>query len=266
MSRDTRDGHLRLAGKVERHCREIERCNQRGGRMLSIVDLMRAGTVDSYLAAYLFSLISAGHSFLVGCVPGGGGKTTVMGALLNLVPPDVELYPADGVEAMEDAARNPAPRRCMICHEIGPGGYYAYLWGAEARAFFSLTGTGHMIATNLHADTIGQCREQLCGALGIPAPDFDRVALKIFLAVGWKDRMLIRRVAAVYESDPSGGRGDPRPVFTWDAQKDRFERTGESRLSPPEREMRLRSFLEKMDTCGMITIEQVREAILSDPG
>jgi CO dehydrogenase/acetyl-CoA synthase alpha subunit len=36
---------------MEKHCAAIERCNQRGGRMLSIVDLIEAGTISRDLTA-----------------------------------------------------------------------------------------------------------------------------------------------------------------------------------------------------------------------
>jgi Flp pilus assembly CpaF family ATPase len=59
-----------------RHCVEIDRCNQRGGRMLSIVDLIDAGTMSPELAAYSLAAIGGGASFMVGALPGGAGKTT----------------------------------------------------------------------------------------------------------------------------------------------------------------------------------------------
>jgi hypothetical protein len=37
---------------IARHCRELDRCNQRGGRMLSVFDLLDAKTLDLDLAAY----------------------------------------------------------------------------------------------------------------------------------------------------------------------------------------------------------------------
>ena len=49
--------------------------------MLSVVDLIDAGTISVDLAAYSLAAISQGASFLVGAMPGGAGKTTVMGAL-----------------------------------------------------------------------------------------------------------------------------------------------------------------------------------------
>jgi hypothetical protein len=59
--------------------------------MLSIVDLIEAGTMSREVAAYSLAAIGAGASFMVGALPGGAGKTTVMGALLNFVPLGVPL-------------------------------------------------------------------------------------------------------------------------------------------------------------------------------
>ena len=75
-----------MSSDTVQHCAEIERCNQRDGRMLSIVDLIEADTVTRDLAAYSLAAIGSGASFMVGALPGGAGKTTVMGALLNFVP------------------------------------------------------------------------------------------------------------------------------------------------------------------------------------
>lgn len=44
--------------------------------MLSIVDLVEAGTFTPDLAAYSLAAIGSGASFLVGADPGGAGKTT----------------------------------------------------------------------------------------------------------------------------------------------------------------------------------------------
>ena len=112
---------MRTNPDVQAHCAEIERCNQRGGRMLSIVDLIEAGTITRELAAYSLATIGAGASFMVGALPGGAGKTTVMGALLNLVPRDVPLVAADSDEVFETGLRDRVQRRCYICHEIGAG-------------------------------------------------------------------------------------------------------------------------------------------------
>ena len=38
--------------EISKHCDELNRCNQRGGRMLSVFDLLAAKTLDLDLAAY----------------------------------------------------------------------------------------------------------------------------------------------------------------------------------------------------------------------
>ena len=38
---------------IQEHCGELNRCNQRGGRMLSVFDLLEANTLDLDLAAWL---------------------------------------------------------------------------------------------------------------------------------------------------------------------------------------------------------------------
>ena len=45
----------------EENLTRIRRLNQRGGRMLSIVDLLEGGTMDPYLAGYLTYCMNRGY-------------------------------------------------------------------------------------------------------------------------------------------------------------------------------------------------------------
>ncbi len=173
--------------------------------MLSLVDLMAADTIPLDLAAYLAGKVYAGASFLVGASPGGAGKTTVMGALLACVPPGCRLIPADNIEELvTPPAHDMKNPLCYVCHEIGAGFYYAYLWDRGARAFFALPQKGHQIATNLHADTYEECRAQLCDENGVAAPNFNAVNYLIFLRVGRGLRAAKRTIETVWESDGKG--------------------------------------------------------------
>jgi len=169
--------------------------------MLSIVDLIEAGTMTRDMAAYSLAAIGNGASFMVGALPGGAGKTTVMGALLTFVPAGVRLVPADGVDAIERGLGEPVPKCCYVCHELGRGPYYAYLWGHALRRYFDLPGGGHIIATNLHADTYTQAHEQVCVENRVPRRDFARMNLLYFLSVDGGGRNAKRRVSAIWESD-----------------------------------------------------------------
>jgi mono/diheme cytochrome c family protein len=197
------------AREIDAHCAVIERCNQRGGRMFSVVDLIDAGTMTREQAAYLLAAIGGGASFMIGASPGGAGKTTVMGALLNFVPPDVPLVAAADEEAIETGLR--AGRRCChVCHEIGAGAYHAYLWGRALRRYFDLPAAGHMLAANLHADTPEQARRQICDENGVPLASFRRMNLICFLEVGRRREGTSRRLTAIWESD---GAGAHRRIF-----------------------------------------------------
>jgi len=224
--------------------------------MLSIVDLIEAETFAPDLAAYALAAISRGASFLVGALPGGAGKTTVMGALLNFVPADIELAPADGLATIRSGAAAPHPRRCYICHEIGRGSYYAYLWGEALRAYFDLPAAGHMIATNLHADTFEQAREQIRADNGVAESAFGRMNLMFFLSVTRRGFGTRRRIEAVWESD---GTGPHRQVYSAGSPG-----AVESSLVAPDDVAAARKRLDRLLADGARTIEQVRSALYAD--
>ena len=242
------------------HVRALDECNQRGGRMLSLVDLIDAGTVDLPLAAYLAAAMRHGVSLLVGARPGGAGKTAVMAALLNFLP-NVTTLQAVGSRAMLDiAAQDPDPgATCYLAHEIGNGLYYAYLWDDEARDFFALAAHGHTIATNLHADTLTETYDQLCLENGVAPSHVAAVTLKVYLRVDRSDRLAFkRRVSRVYESD---GIAD-HLLWRWD-RRGAFERQDiESTVVSPLEENVYGKFLTALRRRDVRHIEDVRRALL----
>jgi len=212
------------SARLRAHVRAINQCNQRGGRMLSLIDLIDADTVDLPLGAYLAAAMRGGASLLVGAVPGGAGKTAVMCALLNFLPDETAIRPVDGPAVLCAAQDDDAlGATCYLAHEIGAGAYYAYIWGSQARAFFGLAARGHIVASNLHADTLEQTRDQLCRENGVHPKHLHAVALKVYLAMartpGWTAK---RWVSQVYENDGAEDRllwtGERNGTFTRLAQ------------------------------------------------
>ncbi len=234
---------------IRQHCGELDRCNQRGGRMLSVFDLLEAGTVPLDLAAYLMARITRGASFLVGAQPGGAGKTTVMCALLNLVPDDVELTAATAMAVLE-AGRG---KRCYICHEIGSGPYFAYLWGSDLRAYCALAEQGHSLATNLHADDLDEAHSQICLENGVPESHFRAFHLQLFLRMEGRFRPT-RVVDKVYATD---GASPHRLVF--DARRpEALDASDVDGAWAGE----CRAFLENTLAADTRTIEDTRAAVL----
>jgi hypothetical protein len=229
--------------------------------MLSLVDLLEARTVDRPLAAYLAAAMRSGASLLVGARPGGAGKTAVMCALINFLPDDTIIRLADSPAVLRRAAtqQNPPPgSTCYLAHEIGAGHYYAYIWGEEARAFFSLAAQGHIVVTNLHADDLEETRYQLCQQNGVAPAHLDAVALKVFLrmkrARGWSVR---RYVSHVYESDGAGDR------LIWSGEADgTFTRIEDSSIVSPAEEDDYAEFLSALLLQGVRDIGNVRRRVL----
>ncbi|OHB62100.1 MAG: hypothetical protein A2168_07385 [Planctomycetes bacterium RBG_13_50_24] len=243
---------------IAKHCDELNRCNQRGGRMLSIFDLLAAETLDPDLAAYLMARISTGSSFAAGSVPGGAGKTTVMCALLNFVPVDVSLIPATSQAVYEAANARVLPSRsCYVCHEIGSGNYFAYLWADALRAYCSLFEHGHILATNLHADTPRQAREQICNTNGVPGEHFNKFELLIFLRIENGYPRARRWIEEVYSGDGSSGY-----ELIFHANKKRtLDENAKHYLADPEYVAACRDFLTKISP-NVRTIEDTRRQVV----
>ena len=243
---------------VRAHVNAINACNQRGGRMLSLVDLIDAGTVDLALGAYLAASMRAGASLLVGAQPGGAGKTAVMCALLNFLPDHTAISAISSQAVLAAGLRDERTgETCYMAHEIGAGNYYAYIWGGHARAFFRLAARGHIVASNLHADTLEQTQSQLCRENGVDPGDLAAVTLKLYLRVqrsGWHTD---RRISHVYESD---GAHD-RLVWTGDASG-AFTRRAESTFVSPDQEASYARLLDDLYQRDVRRIEDVRRTLL----
>jgi len=221
--------------------------------MLSVFDLLAAETLDLDLAAYLMARISTGSSFMVGSVPGGAGKTTVMCTLLNFMPADVPLIAATP-EAVYEAA---STRACYVCHEIGSGHYFAYLWADQLRAYCSLFEHGHMLATNLHADNLEQAKNQVCNTNGVPGEYFNKFELLIFLSIEDCYLKAKRWIQEVYSSDGSSGH---ELIFSANRNKT-LDKNAKHYLADPEYVTACRDFLTKMPP-GVRTIEDTRRHVV----
>lgn len=244
---------------MDHNLREIYGLNQRGGRPLSLLDLVQANTVDLPVAAYLAGAVSAGASLLTAARPGNAGKTTVLAALLAFLPPGRRIITVDD----ERALRGVPAGSCLLAHEIGSGPYYGYLWGTGARRFFERIGPGVSAASCIHADTPDELRGILCGpAVGISGEGFAAIDLLVFLRLEYTRSGARRRVASVYEADGSAGH---RQIVGWDERTDAFAWQG----APgrwAERAGETRRLLEGLGACTETAFEAVYAAAQTAPG
>jgi hypothetical protein len=210
-----------LADVERRNLIEIERLNQRGGRTLSVVDLVESGTLSVEMAALCRAMVLGGASWLTGAVPGGAGKTTVMAALLGFLPPGEPIVTVARPDVIRQAASGgvPAPA-AMLAHEMGAGHWFGYVWGRDAADFLRLTRRGLRCVSCLHADDPDQTRSAL-RTLGVTPEDLGGITLEMYIHIsgGGRGRPL-RRVSSLHCR--LGGR--LQTAFRWREHSDDFER------------------------------------------
>ena len=170
---------------LEHNMAEIRGLNQRGGRMLSIIDLISRETVTIDLAAYLLTKIRDGASFLCCSMQGGVGKTTLMGALLALLPPSEEIVTVASNAHLGTLRQLTADgkHRSLVVHEIGSGSWYGYLWGRHVLDYASLKSPTTRIVSNIHADALEEVGAQFVSFGGTIA-DMLAFDLILFITLG----------------------------------------------------------------------------------
>ncbi|MCS7237539.1 MAG: hypothetical protein NZ899_04630 [Thermoguttaceae bacterium] len=242
-----------------RNLLQIEALNQRGGRTLTIVDLIRAHTLDTLMAAYAMRAIEQGASILTAAKPSGAGKTALLAALLHLLPPGEPIITVDKTELITEGLRRPPEQpACYLAHEIGPGRWYAYIWGRDVPAFLSLIQGKRRIATCLHADTIEELRSILTGPpLHATRKQVGRVGLVLFMFAGPIGGKFRHRLSHFYEAD---GKGGHRLIFRWDAQSDSFVQM--EPVADPQGLEPYRRFMERLVEEGECEAGIVRQKVL----
>lgn len=176
------------------------RSNQRGGRMLSVVDLLEAGTLTEYQAAWLLARILRGASWLVGAKPGGAGKTTVMSALLTMAPKGAQVWLSNRGSGWQKCK----PGDYIVSYELSPGFYDAYIWGQDVRRMTELGMEGCRIVSNLLADTLEEARAQIVNDCGATEEGFR--AFQIFVPLVLKGSRLaytpiVEQILYVHEGE-----------------------------------------------------------------
>jgi hypothetical protein len=227
---------------------------------LSVVALIRTGTLDADLASLLWLLLEGRVPLVVASVPRLAGKTTVLEALLAFLPPTAAVRRLEGFDEdfgwLPDAARlgwrreaagavagaavrqEDAPQPILspasgylIADELSPHLPW-YTWGEQARVAVRALSLGYGLGTTAHADSLQELLDSLKGP-DIRLTDDELSHLGVVLIVRpirLASGTLIRRVVAAHYIRPSsrdaGGhvqRLAPAVLSTWDGKTDRFE-------------------------------------------
>lgn len=223
----------------------------------SIIELIRAGTLDAELAALLWVLIEGRVPLIVAAQTQGAGKTTLLDALIAFLPPGVRTMELAGAMETFDwlpqapelgwrrpqtpgsiaariSGRGPAPVRpdntVLLIPELSDH-LPSYTWGAEARIALRAVAIGYGMAATIHADSLDDVFEQLRRPpVSLGDDELSRLGLVLILRPVGDG---LRRVVAAHYIRPTARdehghvqRLGPAVLATWDPDHDRFEHFG----------------------------------------
>jgi len=237
-----------LARAQEAHAPDVE--------SLSIVQLIRAGTLDADLAALLWLTVEGRVPLIVAAGPRLAGKSTVLNALLAFLPATAAVRELAGYD--EDFAWLPDAGRLGWRHDrrlpaddgartnepiLSPSSGFLvanelsqhlpwYTWGEQARVAVRALSLGYGLGATIHADSLQELLDELRGP-DVRLTDDELSHLGVVLIVRvlrGPDGTAVRRVAAAHYVRPvsrdAGGhvqRLGPAVLATWDPASDDFE-------------------------------------------
>jgi flagellar protein FlaI len=222
---------------------------------ITIIDLINSGVLDYAVAAYAWLLIeNRATAIVVGAT--ASGKTTFLNALLSMINPNSKIVTIEEVQEINIHHTNWAPLVSRLSYgiteeSIGEISLFhlvktamrmrpdiivvGEVRGEEAYALFQAISTGHGGLATLHAEDAGSAIQRLTSKPMDVAPSYISFLDLIFS---------VRRVAMANPSNPNNpkivrrlisvdemvgfekrvGLSDKVQTFTWNPQKDKFDR------------------------------------------
>lgn len=176
----------------------------------SLTWLIEHGVLDERIAAFLSLAVESRASLLVVAEPHEAGKTTLLTALLDFLPPSVApIYLRGWYERFTFLDVIPAEHAYVLCNEISAH-LPTYLWGRGVRRVFEAAAAGYPLATTMHATSARDAFEQLSAyPLEVPAQHLRSIDLVVTIGVGYASNRLLRRVTSVEAVRP----GDDGPLI-----------------------------------------------------
>ncbi|MEE8414199.1 MAG: hypothetical protein V3R96_06570 [Dehalococcoidales bacterium] len=120
---------------------------------LSMLELVNFGSLNLRLAGILWLIMEHRASALVAAGPSNAGKSTLLNALMDFLPPEVKQIQLEGqAEDFKFTEHSVPAVTYMVAAELSNFGFY--LWGDEARMAFDLLSRGYGLGSTIHARTL----------------------------------------------------------------------------------------------------------------
>lgn len=237
----------------------------------SIVALLADRVLDARTAALLWLLLERRASLVVVAPGSDAGKTTLLTALLDFLPPGVRRIYLRGWSETFDFPADAAPARSyLLCNEISAH-LPVYLWGCQVRRLFTMLEQGYALAATLHAGGLDEAIATLTAPpLAVPRRAVARLDLLLLLdgdATG-------RRVRTLDYLHDARGTGElaPTTLVRWDSASQTFrhrehppagllERTGQEPAALLAELHRRARFLTDLAARGRAARDEVRAAL-----
>jgi hypothetical protein len=224
-------------------------------RPLSIVELIRSGTIDAELAALVWLLLDVRLPVIAAAERSGTGKSTLLAALLDFLPPRTRRIELAGAietfdwlpHARELGWRGPGPTGREGSGGATPSTTYllaaelsdhlpVYTWGDAARVALRTLAVGYGLGATIHADSL----EEVFATLRRPPvamtdDELSRLGVVLVMravappagdvASGPARRVVAAHYVRPVFRDVHGHvqRLAPAVLATWDPDDDRFE-------------------------------------------
>jgi len=223
---------------------------------LTPTDLMKFGTVDEKILAYLWLMVDYNKSILVS----GGtatGKTTFLNVLSLFIRPERKIVSIEDTPELKLPHPHWVPQvaRTATASQEGVRTYgevdmfdllkeslrqrpdniiVGEVRGKEAFVLFQEMATGHPSLATIHAENMTKLIDRLTTPpIGLPATLLESLDLVIFLLLVKYQTKQVRRVAEIEEIvgvHPQDKTLITNKVFRWNAAKDEFEVIGKSTI------------------------------------
>ncbi|MDW7970223.1 MAG: type II/IV secretion system ATPase subunit [Sulfolobales archaeon] len=209
---------------------------------ISITEIINYGTMNEYMAAYLWMLLLEGMS---GFVSGetASGKTTTLNAIISFIRPTAKIV------SIEDTSEIQAPHENWtreLTRDTGSVETSITLFdllkaalrqrpnyiivgeirGAEGNVAFQAMQTGHPVLATFHAGSVERLVQRISSPpINVPKTQLDNLNFILIQSAAYKEGILIRRVISINEVigyDPRSDSVIYVPIFTWDPVKDFF--------------------------------------------
>lgn len=192
----------------------------RGENRLTILDLIRANTLDVEMAALLWLLVERKSSIVVAAMPQLAGKTTLLTAIMDLAPPRYEkVYTRGMYEDFSFLAETDPANTYVMVPELSNHTPF-YLWGDAVRRLFEAMARGYSMAATMHADSPEEVLDMLEDyPVSVPGSLLHLLHVVVNLRLLYSEHGLVRRAGRLTLVTPG-----PKfvPVDKWDPDTDAF--------------------------------------------